>query len=78
MEVEIRALDVAGDLNSYALNALFGQNQTFSPALASGSYPGSGTWRGIADTWISAPLNFPPVTCAYPFRLGATKRVTNG
>lgn len=78
VEVEIRALDTAGNLNSYALTALYGQNQIFSPPLAAASYPGTGTWQGIPNTWTSAPLNFPPVTCAYQFRLGATKRVTNG
>jgi len=78
VEVEIRALDAAGNLNGYALTALYGQNQVFSPALASGSYPGSGTWPGIPNTWISAPLSFPPVTCAYQFRLSASKRITNG
>lgn len=78
VEVRLHALDAAGNLDSYALNALYGENLTFSPPLASGGYSGSGAWQGIPDTWISAPLSFPPVTCAYQFRLSATKRVTNG
>jgi hypothetical protein len=75
VEVHIRAFDTPGDLNSYALNALFGMNESFP--LASVSYPG-GNWQGTPDSWIASPLTFPPRTCAYQFRLGAAKRVTNG
>jgi hypothetical protein len=77
VEVDIKAFDIAGDLNNYALNAYYGQNQVVTPPLASVSWPG-GNWQGTADTWISAPLTFPPQTCAYQFRLSAGKRVTNG
>ncbi len=76
-QVHIRAFDAAGNLNAYALNAYYGLNQIFSPALASVGYPG-GNWQGTADSWVSAAPTFPPVTCAYEFRLGATKRITNG
>ncbi len=77
VEIHIRASDAAGNLNSYALNAYYGMNQQFP--LASAGYPGIGDWHGPSpDPWISAPLSFPPQTCAYQFRLGATKRITNG
>ncbi len=80
VEVHIRAYDAEGDLYSYALNAYYGNNQVFSPALASGSYPG-GNWQGVPDLWVSAPVapnKFPPITCAYQLRLSAYPRVTNG
>ena len=75
VQIHIKAFDTPGNLNSYALNAYYGLNQVFS--LASVGYPG-GNWQGTPDTWISAPLTFPPQTCAYQFRLSAGKRVTNG
>ena len=75
VEVHIKAFDAPGDLYSYAVTAYYGLNQ--SVPLTSVSYPG-GNWQGIADSWISSSLAFPPQTCAYEFRLGANKRVTNG
>lgn len=80
VQIHIRAFDVEGDLYSYALNAYYGNNLVFSPALASAGYPG-GNWQGVPDLWVSAPVapnKFPPVTCAYQIRLSATPRVTNG
>ena len=77
VEIHIRAFDNPGNLASYTLNAYYGLNQVVTPALASVGYPG-GNWQGTADSWISAPLTFPPQTCAYQFRLSAGKRVTNG
>jgi hypothetical protein len=76
IQVHIRAFDTAGNLAGYSLGANFGMGQ--SVALASASYPGSGTWQGTADTWITAPPTFPPQACAYGFSLGASKRITNG
>jgi hypothetical protein len=78
VEIHIRAFDTAGNLNSYGLNAYYGKDQVVSPPLASVPYPGSGDWQGTADSWVSAPLTFPPVTCAYQFNLSAGKRITNG
>lgn len=76
-EVHIRAFDAAGNLNKYELNAYYGLDQVVAPPLATVLYPG-GNWQGTADSWVSAPPTFPPVSCAYEFRLGAYKRVTNG
>lgn len=80
VQVHIRAFDAEGDLYSYALNAYYGNNQVFSPSLASAGYPG-GNWQGVPDLWVNAPVapnKFPPVTCAYQMRLSAYPRVTNG
>ncbi|HZT29598.1 MAG TPA: hypothetical protein VFA33_06945 [Bryobacteraceae bacterium] len=79
VEVQIRVWDAEGDLYSYALNAYYGDNLVFAPALASVSYPG-GDWQGPGDEWRVAPTTpkFPPVTCAYQLRLSAYPRTTNG
>lgn len=76
VEAHIRAYDTAGNLGGYSLNANFGMGMSFP--LVSVGYPGSGDWNGAMDAWISAPLTFPPQTCAYQFNLGASKRITNG
>ena len=75
VQIQIEAFDTPGDLYSYDLTAYYGQNQ--SAPIASAGYPG-GNWQGTAGVTLSAPLTFPPVTCAYEFRLSAYKRVTNG
>lgn len=77
IQVHLRAFDAEGDLLAYRLDAHFGHGQVYTPPLAKGDYPG-GNWQGVADTWISAPPEFPAVTCAYQLRLSATARVTNG
>ncbi len=73
--IQIEAFDSPGDLYTYDLTAYYGQNQ--SVPINSAGYPG-GDWQGTASLSISAPLTFPPTTCAYEFRLSAYKRVTNG
>jgi hypothetical protein len=75
VQIHIKAFDAPGDLYSYNVTAYYGMNQ--SVGLASVGYPG-GNWQGTPDTWIDAPLTFPPQTCAYQFRLTAGKRVTDG
>jgi hypothetical protein len=83
VQVHFRAFDPEGNLLNYALHAYYGGPGTppvnLLPA-AVGSYPG-GNWTGVADTTVNcpvAPTRFPPVTCAYQFRLSAAPRVTNG
>lgn len=82
VQIHIRAFDPEGDMYAYALNAYYGDNQVFSPPLAQQTYTGATPdWKGVDDAWISAgsPAHkFPPITCAYQFRLSATPRVTNG
>jgi hypothetical protein len=83
VQVHFRAFDPEGNLLSYALHAYYGGPGTppvnlLPPGV--GSYPG-GNWTGVADTTVNcpvAPTRFPPVTCAYQFRLSAAPRVTNG
>ena len=83
VQVHFRAFDPEGNLLGYALRAYYGGPGTPSINLlpaGAGSYPG-GNWTGVADTTVNcpvAPLKFPPVSCAYQFRLSATPRVTNG
>lgn len=82
VQIDIKAFDPEGNLASYQLDALYGDNVTFQPPLAHGVYPGSGNWQGVAQATISVsatgPNKFPPTTCAYEFRLSALPRVTNG
>jgi hypothetical protein len=82
VKVRFRAFDPEGDLLNFSLMAYYGGPGT--PAInllpaGMGPYPG-GNWQGVADQWIDCPLSprFPPVSCAYQFRLSATARVTNG
>lgn len=83
VQVRYRAFDPEGNLLGYALQAYYGGPGTPPITLLPagvGSYPG-GTWTGVADTTVNCPVTptrFPPVTCAYQFRLSATPRVTNG
>jgi hypothetical protein len=83
VQVHFRAFDPEGDLLAFALYAYYGG--PFTPPInllppGMGAYPG-GNWQGVADQWINCPVapnKFPPVSCAYQFRLSATPRVTNG
>ncbi|HJW38091.1 MAG TPA: hypothetical protein VJ420_05710 [Candidatus Udaeobacter sp.] len=83
VQVHFRAFDPEGDLLTFALYAYYGG--PFTPAInllpaGMGAYPG-GNWQGVADQWINCPVTpdkFPPVSCAYQFRLWCTPRVTNG
>lgn len=83
VQVRYRAFDPEGNLLSYALYAYYGGPGTppFNLLAAGvGSYPG-GNWTGVADTTVNCPVTptrFPPVSCAYQFRLSASPRVTNG
>ena len=82
VQVRLRAFDPEGDLLRYSLQAHYGGPGTAAFDLlpaGMGPYPG-GNWQGVADQWIDCPLSprFPPVSCAYQFRLSATARVTNG
>lgn len=82
VRVRYRAYDPEGNLLNYALRAYYGGPSTPSINLlpaGTGNYPG-GDWQGVADTWVNCPLPpaFPPVSCAYQFRVSATPRVTNG
>ncbi len=83
VQVRYRAFDPEGNLNNYSLQAYYGGPGTTPINLLPagvGSYPG-GNWTGVADTTVNcpvAPIKFPPVSCAYQFRLSASPRVTNG
>jgi hypothetical protein len=82
VQVHFRAFDPEGDLLGFALYAYYGGPATAPINLlpaGMGGYPG-GNWQGVADQWIDCPLSpkFPPVSCAYQFRLSASPRVTNG
>lgn len=83
VQVRYRAFDPEGNLLEYALSAFYGGPGTPSINLlptGTGAYPG-GNWTGVADTMVNCPVTpnkFPPVSCAYQFRLSATPRVTNG
>ena len=83
VRIRFRAFDPEGNLASFSLSAYYGGPLTPAMPLlpaGMGSYPG-GNWQGVADQWIDAPLapkRFPPVSCAYQIRLGASARVTNG
>ncbi len=82
VQVHFRALDPSGDLLGFSLYAYYGGPATAPINLlpaGMGGYPG-GNWQGLADQWIDCPTSpkFPPVSCAYQFRLSASPRVTNG
>ena len=81
VQIDIRAFDPEGNLFSYRLDALYGDNARVEPPLALATYPG-GNWQGVTQILVSAPATgvnkFPPTTCAYEFRLSAIPRVTNG
>jgi hypothetical protein len=82
VKVRFRAYDPEGNLRSFALQAYYGGPNAVAvnvlPA-GMGQYPG-GHWQGVADQSIDCPVipKFPPVTCAYQFRLSSHSRVTNG
>jgi len=81
VRVRFRAFDPEGDLLSFSLMAYYGGPATPPINLlpsGMGAYPG-GNWQGAADQWVNCPTPaFPPVSCAYQFRLSAKARVTNG
>jgi len=82
VQVHFRAYDLEGDLGAFSLYAYYGGPTTAPLNLlpaGMGAYPG-GNWQGVADQWIDCPISpkFPPVSCAYQFRLSASPRVTNG
>ncbi len=92
ISVKFRAYDAKGHLRSYALNALYGHNEYVSPPPSSpdkavdnySAHIGIGAtkkWKGGTYT-----IEYPATTynsskmpkCAYQFRLGISKRTTNG
>jgi hypothetical protein len=79
VKVRVRAWDAEGDMHSYALNAWYGDGRQFDPPIGFAGYPG-GNWQGDTDHEFTASIapKFPPITCAYQFRLSANPRTTNG
>lgn len=91
ISVGFRAYDPKGHLRSYELNAMYGHNQSVSPkptapnkavddydhnATSSPSWQGN---LGYATEYVGTL--YPPAampSCAYQFRLGVSKRTTNG
>jgi hypothetical protein len=78
VQIVYRAFDAEGLLDSYSVDALWGQDQsgnitsdTYVPA-----HSGSTSWQGSASA--TTAVWHPPITCAYQFRVSASGRVTNG
>lgn len=90
LRFQFEASDAQGHLKAYSLAAMFGHNQNVSPPpttpnRASDSYANhidaTRHWNGGIFTVDYSGSAYPPAsmpTCAYQFRLGATKRTTNG
>lgn len=86
--VDFRVWDQQGHLRSYSLNAMYGHNSVVSPIPTNGSdsYAShsatSPSWQGSTTytaeyTGSSYSAAVMP-SCAYQFRLAASKRTTNG
>lgn len=88
ISVQCRIRDENGHLREYGLEAMYGHNQKVTPLLpgADDNYgyhsAGSPSWKGSLSHTISYsgsiydPDKMP--TCAYQFRLHASKRTTDG
>lgn len=77
----ITAFDAPGHLLSWGVDAEWGDNH--SAGIASGTYPAphppTHLWTGVSAVTVPSPgVYIPPVTCAYLFRIAASKRATNG
>ncbi len=86
LRLELEASDAAGHLRSYRLDAMYGHNKRVlprpqTPDKAADDYSAhvapSQQWKGGKITVdYEAGTSMP--TCAYQFRLGVSKRTTNG
>jgi hypothetical protein len=90
ISIEFEASDANGHLRSYSLNALYGHDQYVTPPPTSpdkavdnysAHIDATKKWNGGTYT-IEYPNSFYDATkmpkCAYQFRLGVSKRTTNG
>lgn len=94
ISIEFEVFDARGHLRSYALNAIYGHNEYVtpkptSPNKAADNYSNhisaSKQWTGTAPGG-SFTIEYPAAdydagampSCAYQFRLGVSKRTTNG
>ena len=90
ISVEFEVYDRKGHLRSYALNAMYGHNQTVSPPPSSPdkAVDNYSAHIGVTKKWEggSYKIEFPATIydsskmpkCAYQFRLSVAKRTTNG
>ncbi|MCU0287948.1 MAG: hypothetical protein MUF15_16345 [Acidobacteria bacterium] len=90
ISLDFKAFDQRGHLRNYSLIAMYGHNQSVSPTPTSpnkaldnyASQPGTPVWQGNMNYITAYPGNiYTPgmmPTCAYQFRLSASKRTTNG
>lgn len=87
LSIEFEASDSKGHLREYVLNAMYGHNNVVSPIPPNGAdnyskhIDTTRQWKGGIftinyDTATYTSAKMP--TCAYQFRLGVTKRTTNG
>ena len=91
IDINFRVFDQRGHHRNYALNAMHGHNEVVSPTPTTPSKAvddyqnnsaGSPVWKGnLSMTTGYAGNVYTPAlmpTCAYQFRLSASKRTTNG
>ena len=81
LQFRITANDVEGHLQSYSLNAYYGDN--LSATIVSDTYAAhmnpAHLWSGVINALAPTVGEWvPPISCAYQFRVSAWPRVTNG